>query len=238
MSIGTPRSADLPRPVPAISIIVPVLDEAEGLPRFLGALRECLNPGIEVIFVDGGSGDDSPRCLRERGWRVRASDRGRALQMNTGAAAANGEVLLFLHADTLLPVDFAAAIGKALARGKVWGRFDVRLDGDGLALRLVEGLMNWRSRLTGIATGDQALFVQREAFAAVGGFPAQALMEDIEISRRLKRLGAPACLKQKVLTSARRWQTRGLWRTIFLMWRLRWDYWRGVPAANLAKRYR
>ncbi len=238
MSRVTPRSADLPGSATAISIIVPVLDEAAGLPRFLAALREHVNPGREVIFVDGGSADDSVAQLRARGWQVLASDRGRALQMNAGAAAATGEVLLFLHADTLLPTDVALAINEALAGGKVWGRFDVRLDGDGLALRLVERLMNARSRLTGIATGDQALFVRREAYAAVGGFPVQALMEDIEISRRLKRLGPPACLRQKVLTSARRWQTRGVWRTIILMWRLRWHYWRGVPAAELAERYR
>ncbi|MBI3149729.1 MAG: TIGR04283 family arsenosugar biosynthesis glycosyltransferase [Betaproteobacteria bacterium] len=220
-----------------LSIIVPVLDEAGGLPAFVAALRERVEADMELIFVDGGSTDGSAERLREAGCTVLASERGRACQMNAGAARARGEVLLFLHADTTLPEGFADAIARGLASGKCWGRFDVVLVGRPVLLKLVATMMNLRSRLTGIATGDQALFLSRGTFDAVGGFPAQPLMEDIEISRRLKRLTAPACLHARVMTSARRWEAHGLWRTIFLMWRLRWSYWRGVPAAELARRY-
>jgi rSAM/selenodomain-associated transferase 2 len=221
-----------------LSIVVPVLNEAASLPAFLDALGARIEADMEVIFVDGGSDDGSPALLRAAGWRVLASEPSRARQMNAGAAAARGEVLLFLHADTCLPESFADAIARGLSGGKCWGRFDVALIGRPVLLKLVAAMMNLRSRLTGIATGDQALFLRREAFEAVGGFPAQALMEDIEISRRLKRLSPPACLKARVRSSARRWEARGLWRTIFLMWQLRWCYWRGVPADELARRYR
>ena len=171
--------------------------------------------------------------------RVLRCEPGRAAQMNTGAAAANGDVLLFLHADTRLPDDAAAAVHRAVQRGARWGRFDVTIEGRSAWLPVVSFMMNWRSRLTGIATGDQALFVRREVFDAVGGFPDQPLMEDIELSRRLLQAGhAPACLRQRVRTSGRRWDNRGVWRTILLMWRLRWLYWCGTPADTLARRYR
>lgn len=221
-----------------LSIIVPVRNEAAGLPAFLADLSARIEADLEVVFVDGGSTDGTPALLRVAGFGVLGSAPGRASQMNAGAAAARGEVLLFLHADTCLPKGFANAIARGLSGGKRWGRFDVVLVGRPVLLKLVAAMMNLRSRLTGIATGDQALFVRREAFDAVGGFPAQALMEDIEISRRLKRISPPACLRARVRTSARRWETRGLWRTVFLMWQLRWSYWRGVPADELARRYR
>lgn len=157
--------------------------------------------------------------------------------MNAGAAVARGDALVFLHADTRLPEGAARLIGDALKR-RLWGRFDVHIAGRPRMLRVIAGLMNLRSRLTGVVTGDQALFVQRAAFAAAGGFPDQPLMEDIELSKRLKRLGPPACLRARIVTSGRRWEARGLRRTVLLMWRLRLDYWRGVPAELLAERYR
>ena len=158
--------------------------------------------------------------------------------MNTGALQATGDVLLFLHADTLLPPDADRLICQALAAGKAWGRFDVRIDGRPRLLRVIAWLMNVRSRWTGIATGDQAIFMTRAAFDAVGGFPVQPLMEDIEMSRRLLRLSRPACLRAHVLTSGRRWESGGVWWTILLMWRLRFAYWRGVAPERLAALYR
>jgi rSAM/selenodomain-associated transferase 2 len=159
--------------------------------------------------------------------------------MNAGARAARGDTLLFLHADTQLPAAAVPLIEGALAGpARCWGRFDVCIAGQARMLRVVAWCMNWRSRLSGIATGDQAMFVTRGAFEAVSGFPDQALMEDIELSRRLGRLSRPYCIAHCVTTSGRRWETRGVWRTIVLMWRLRWDYWRGVPASQLARGYR
>jgi rSAM/selenodomain-associated transferase 2 len=161
--------------------------------------------------------------------------------MNAGAARARASVLLFLHADTRLPPLADVLVLQAVQRsdkGACWGRFDVRIEGRPWMLRVVAVLMNLRSRASGIATGDQAIFITRGAFERVGGFPEQALMEDIEISRRLKRLGRPACLRARVCTSGRRWEQRGVWRTIVLMWRLRWRYWRGESPARLAEAYR
>ena len=158
--------------------------------------------------------------------------------MNAGAAAASADTLLFLHADTRLPAHADRIVAAALERGATWGRFDVRIDGRAGLLKLVAALMNLRSRATGIATGDQAMFVRRGVFERVGGFPDQPLMEDIELSRRLRALGPPACLRAKAVTSGRRWEQRGVWRTIFLMWRLRWRYWRGESPQALADAYR
>jgi len=147
-------------------------------------------------------------------------------------------VLLFLHADTLLPEGADVSVLDAVAAGAGWGRFDVRITGGPPLLRLVAALMNLRSRWSGIATGDQALFVQRRLFENLGGFPDQPLMEDVELSRRLRTLSAPACLRRRVVTSGRRWENRGVWRTVFLMWRLRWRYWRGESPEALARAYR
>ena len=223
----------------ALSIIVPMLNEAAALPVLLPQLAHWHARGCEVVLVDGGSTDGSVAMARAAGFRVVEAERGRARQMNAGAVQAGGEVLLFLHADTQLPAEADAAVGAALSDADhEWGRFDVRISGRAPMLRVVAALMNLRSRLTGIATGDQAMFVRREAFDAVGGFPLQPLMEDIELSRRLLRRSRPACLRARVTTSGRRWEQRGVWRTIVLMWRLRWAYWRGVPAEVLAEAYR
>ena len=221
----------------ALAIVVPILDEAATLPALLVHLAGWRARGCEVVLVDGGSRDDSVEMARAAGFRVLIAERGRARQMNAGAQACGGALLLFLHADTRLPEAADAMVRAALAV-QAWGRFDVRIDGRPLMLRVVAALMNLRSRLSGIATGDQAIFVRRDVFEAVGGFPDQPLMEDIELSCRLLRVSRPACLRARVRTSGRRWEQRGVWRTIALMWRLRWAYWRGVPAERLAEAYR
>jgi rSAM/selenodomain-associated transferase 2 len=221
---------------PWLSIVMPALNEADGIEATLQALQPLRTRGVELLLADGGSTDGTPVLAAPWVDTVLAAPRGRALQMNAGAAAARGQVLLFLHADTRLPPLADALVRQAIAGGARWGRFDVHIEGRPRLLRVVAALMNLRSR--SIATGDQALFVTHPAFDQVGGFPAQPLMEDVELSRRLKRLGRPACLRTKVSTSGRRWEQRGVWRTIVLMWRLRWRYWRGESAAQLAEAYR
>lgn len=237
---------DLANPAPPeLSLVIPALDEAAGILETLRVLQPLRDRGQELILVDGGSRDGTPELAAPLVERVLESPPGRARQMNTGARAARGRVLVFLHADTLLPADADLAIvaalsgsGNAPGRAPCWGRFDVRIVGRARLLWLVARMMNLRSRLTGIATGDQTIFCTRAAFDAVGGFPDQPLMEDIGLSVRLKRLSHPACLREKVLTSGRRWDTQGPWRTLLLMWRLRLDYWRGIPPERLAERYR
>ena len=227
-----------------LSIISPALDEAERIGVALAGLQALRKRGAEVIVVDGGSTDATPVLAAPLADRVIAAARGRARQMNAGAAQAKGEVLLFLHADTTLPDDADRHVLDSLRQGKhgqgerVWGRFDVRINGRARTLRMVAALMNLRSRFSGIATGDQALFMTRAAFESVGGFPDQPLMEDIELSRRLLTLSRPACLPGPAITSGRRWESRGVWRTIYLMWRLRWLYARGETPARLAEWYR
>ena len=222
-----------------LSIVMPVLNEAAGLGAALQALAPLLARGAELIVADGGSSDQSAAVALTSGAQLVNAPRGRALQMNAGAVQARGEVLLFLHADTTLPANAVALISEALASGsRVWGRFDVAITGRPAMLKLIATLMNLRSRWTGIATGDQGMFMTRAAFEAVGGFPAQPLMEDIEISKRLLRLSRPACLRARVLTSGRRWEARGVWRTVLLMWRLRFAYWRGATSDHLAELYK
>ncbi len=205
----------------------------------LKALQALRKQGAELVVVDGGSIDES--WARAQPWvdRLISSPPGRAQQMNTGAAdtaSSQADALLFLHADTQLPPDALAAIGQAL-RERPWGRFDVQLDAPGWRFRMIETMMNGRSRLSGIATGDQAMFVRTDVFQAVGGFPNQALMEDIALSSRLRKQSPPACLRQRVRTSARKWLQSGVWRTIFLMWRLRFAYFWGAAPADLALAY-
>lgn len=221
-----------------LSIIVPVLDEAERIGASLTALQPFRAAGHEIVVVDGGSRDGSPERAMPLADRVVESPSGRAVQMNVGATVAAGEVLLFLHADCRLPPRADAAIGCAIAAGRRWGRFDVALDGRSPALPMVAALMNARSAATGICTGDQALFVERGAFEAIGGFPPIPLMEDIAISRALKRhAGPPAPLRERVVASGRRWDRDGAWPTIGSMWTLRWAYWRGTDPRELARRY-
>lgn len=221
-----------------LSIIMPVLDEAADIAEALTALAPMRARGVEVIVVDGGSRDGTSARAQSLADRVIAAPRGRANQMNTGAAQAQGDVLLFLHADTALPADADVLITDALLRaGRNWGRFDVRIAGTTPLLRVVAAMMNLRSRLTGIATGDQAMFVRREAFNAAGGFPDIPLMEDIALSGALRRAGPPLCIRERITTSGRRWEKHGVLRTIALMWRLRLEYYLGADPAQLARRY-
>ncbi len=220
-----------------LSIVIPVLEEGEKLATALRRLRPLRERGVELVLADGGSRDATWAIARAHGDRLVLAQRGRAAQMNAGARCSSGDVLLFLHADTELPPAADTLIDAALAQGAQWGRFDVRIDGPESALRLVERLMNWRSRWTGIATGDQAIFVRRDVFEAAGGYADLALMEDVDLSKRLKRLSRPALLRTPVVTSGRRWQRHGVWRTIALMWRLRLEYFLGADPRRLAPRY-
>jgi len=220
-----------------LSVVIPTLDEAAGIRDCLVPLQRLRTHGHEVIVADGGSADETAVLAAPLADRVLAVPRGRGLQMNAGAAAASGEALVFLHADTLLPIDAATLVAQGLADAP-WGRFDVVIDGSHPMLALIGAMMNLRSRLSGIATGDQAIFVRRSVFESVGGYAPIPLMEDVELSRRLRRAGRPACLRARVRTSGRRWTSRGVLRTMLLMWRLRLAYFLGADPARLAERYR
>jgi len=224
--------------VNSLSIIIPTLDEASIIGATLESLADLRRRGHEVIVADGGSGDATVALARGLADRIVCSPAGRAEQMNAGAGAAAGDVLVFLHADSRLPPQADHSILQGLGGSDcAWGRFDVRIAGSHPMLRLVESMMNLRSRLTRICTGDQSIFVRRDAFVAVGGYPRQALMEDIAISARLRRVSAPLCLREHCITSARRWESGGVLRTIALMWWLRLQYACGVAPARLARAY-
>jgi rSAM/selenodomain-associated transferase 2 len=224
--------------MPTLSIIIPVLNEGERIAATLDALAPMRALGVEVVVVDGGSRDATIQRARLRADKVMSAPRGRATQMNAGAEKATGEILLFLHVDTLLPSDADHVLLNGLERsGRVWGRFDVRIDSKDPLLRTVARMMNLRSRVTGIATGDQAIFVKRDTFKQVGGFPPIELMEDIALSKLLKRIGPPLCLRECVATSARRWEKRGVVSTVLLMWRLRLAYFFGADPKELAQLY-
>lgn len=220
-----------------LSIIIPALNEAAGIGATLARLQAARRRGHEVIVVDGGSGDGTPACCNNLVDQLLYAGPGRAVQMNAGAAQACGDTLLFLHADTLSPEDVDRLIAAVLRGAPGWGRFDVQLSGRRPLLRLIEWLMNLRSRVSGIATGDQGLFLTREWFASVGGFPDLPLMEDIALSKCLKRRARPHCLKARMVTSSRRWETQGIARTVVKMWCLRAAFFLGVPASRLARRY-
>jgi len=224
--------------MPALSIIVPVLNEEAGIAAALQALSDLRRFGHEVIVVDGGSSDRTVELARPLADLVVSAPRGRASQMNAGAARASGNTFVFLHTDTRLPpaADFAIVDGLRHS-GRRWGRFNVEIDSTHPMLRVVAAMMNLRSRATGIATGDQAIFVTRTAFADCGGYPDIPLMEDIALSRRLKRIGRPLCVTAYVTTSGRRWEQRGILRTILLMWCLRLAYYFGTEPHVLARRY-
>jgi rSAM/selenodomain-associated transferase 2 len=218
----------------SLSIVIPVLNEAPGIVQALHALQPLRGRGAQVILADGGSRDATAALAAPFADRVMSAPRGRSRQMNAGAAVADGDTLLFLHADCRLPEGADRLIAGAT---QAWGRFDVRIDSTLASLRMVAGMMNLRSRLTGIATGDQAIFVSAELFRRIGGFPEIALMEDIAFSARAKRLCRPACLRECVTTSGRRWEKYGVWRTIALMWRLRLAYFLGADPEGLARLY-
>jgi len=221
-----------------VSVIIPTLDECEHVTATLAPLQEPRRAGHEVIVVDGGSNDGTCDLASGKADKIVSSPRGRALQLNTGAREARGQTLLFLHADTLLSADaIDALLTEFPSSRRVWGRFDVRLSGSHVSLRVVENMMNVRSRLSGIATGDHAIFVKRETFERIGGYPEIPLMEDIAISRRLKRQSRPFCCTQRVVTSSRRWEEKGILKTILLMWRLRLAYALGADPRDLARSY-
>ena len=223
-----------------LSIIIPVLEEAAIIAGTLQALAPLRARGAEVIVVDGGSSDRTIALARPLADRVIVGPRNRGAAMNAGAALGRGDVFVFLHADTMLPKDADRLIAAAIpnrAAGAAWGRFDLRIAGRHPLLALVARMINWRSRLTGIATGDQAIFVSREAFCSVRGFADLPLMEDIALSRKLKRRGRPICIAAPAVTSGRRWDHHGLWHTIVLMWRLRLAYYFGAEPARLALAY-
>jgi rSAM/selenodomain-associated transferase 2 len=226
----------MPGAMRRLTVVLPVLNEAAIIVAALQALAPLRARGAEIIVADGHSRDGTAQLAEPFADRVITVRRGRSAAMNAGAAFGTGDVLLFLHADTALPDGTDRLIDAALA-GRAWGRFDLRIAGRHPLLAVVARMINWRSRLTGIATGDQAIFVSRKAFEAVGGFPDLPLMEDIAISRRLKRLCRPFCIATPAITSGRRWEQSGVIRTILLMWRLRLSYYLGVEPALLAELY-
>jgi rSAM/selenodomain-associated transferase 2 len=219
-----------------LTIVIPVLNEAAIIVAALEALAPLRARGAEIVVADGASHDGTMRLARPLADHVIAAPRGRGATMNAGAAVGSGDTLLFLHADTTLPDDADRLIDAALAH-RVWGRFDVRIAGQHKLLAVVARMINLRSRATGIATGDQAIFVRRPTFVAAGGFPDIALMEDIALCARLKRLDRPLCLAERVTTSGRRWEKYGVLRTIVTMWGLRLAFWLGAEPAALARRY-
>jgi len=218
------------------SLIVPTLNEASSISAGLAALQP-LRDRAEIIVADGGSSDNTVTLAEKWADRVVRSPKGRARQMNLGAKLATGDVLIFLHADTFLPPDALDRIERQLETSGDWGRFDIQLSGNHFMFKIIAQLMNWRSRLTGIATGDQVLFVSKKAFVSAGGFPDIALMEDIALSKALKKISPPVCLKTKVVSSSRKWQQDGIIRTILLMWSLRLQYFFGADPDVLARRY-
>lgn len=219
-----------------LSIIIPTLNEQSCIAATLQTLHPLRQQGHEIIVVDGGSQDNTYSLAQQGADKVLHCPAGRALQMNAGVRAARGQLLLFLHADTQLPPQADQLIFAALTQGQ-WGRFNVRLSGSAVLLRLIERLMNWRSRFTGIATGDQAMFMQRGVYLHVRGFPEIPLMEDVAMSQQLRQISPPVCLRAQVITSSRRWEQGGIIRTVFLMWGLRCAYTLGVKPHWLKKCY-
>ncbi|MBI3574716.1 MAG: TIGR04283 family arsenosugar biosynthesis glycosyltransferase [Gammaproteobacteria bacterium] len=227
---------DISGPPRTVGVILPVLNEAGILETALiGVLEQAPD---EIVVVDGGSQDATCDVVRNHPRiRLLETERGRAAQMNAGAAEARSDILLFLHADTRLPPQALSHVRAAIRAGHLWGRFDVRLDSARPAYRIIERFMNLRSALTGIATGDQAIFVRRDVFRQLGGFAPIPLMEDVELSARLRRGRPPARLRAPVLVSVRRWERHGVARTVLRMWWLRLCYWLGVSPARLARWY-
>ncbi len=240
--------AGVPTPVPSptVAVVLPVLNEASCLGEGLADLRQN-HSADEILVVDGGSTDASIemvcRLMSEGVGDAQAvpcllqTPRGRGRQMHVGALAANSDVLLFLHADVRLPQGAVEAVRAAIRQGYLWGRFDVRLSGRNFLFCLIERLMNTRSSLTRIATGDQAIFVRRDVYLMLGGYAPMDIMEDIEFSTRLKWVGRPARFHGQVTVSARRWEEKGIIRTVLLMWTLRLLYWLGVSPARLGRWY-
>lgn len=227
---------------PSVSIIIPVLNEAATVTDCLQTLQSLSTSDakvtLEIIVVDGGSSDAAVELATPLADQLIVAGQGRAGQMNAGAKASSGEYVLFLHADTRLPDDILAVIASwQNAELPLWGFFPVQLSGSARSLRIVETMMNWRSRLTGIGTGDQCLFVNRQLFNSIAGFADIPLMEDVEICQRLKRINKPRVESHPVVTSSRKWEREGIFKTILLMWRLRLAYFCGAKPEELARKY-
>ena len=220
-----------------ISVIIPVLNEAKSIADFLQPLQYLRSKGHELIVVDGHSDDNTVELANSLVDQLVVSERGRARQQAAGVAACSGQIYLFLHADTQLPEQADEIILRAFSNGSGWGRFNVHLSGRQWLFRIIEWFMNWRSCLTGIATGDQSIFVSQAFYRKAGGMPLIELMEDIEFSKQLKKLSRPVCLRQRVITSSRRWEKNGILKTILLMWSLRLQYFLGVSPSVLLKKY-
>ena len=221
-----------------LSIILPALNEAASIANTLAPLQSMRARGVEVILVDGHSSDGTRDIATTMVDRIFVCERGRAKQMNAGAVIAKGDALLFLHADSILADDGDTCIETALADPRIqWGRFDASIHGAHVMFPVIAWFMNHRSRFTGIATGDQGIFMTRATFEKIGGFPDQPLMEDVEICKRLKKISPPACIAKKIITSGRRWEKHGVWRTIWLMWRLRFSYYCGATAESIHRAY-
>ena len=222
---------------PSVSIVIPALNEADQLERTLSALSPSQD--IEVIVVDGGSRDATLAIARTAGVRALAARPPRSVQMNAGAAAAGGEILLFLHADTRLPVKFQEPVHRTLASpGVAAGAFRLRIDADGLGLRIIEQAANWRSRFLQMPYGDQALFLRRDTFWGLGGFPSFPIMDDFEFIRRLTRKGRIAMVPDSVLTAPRRWLRVGVGKTWLINQAIIAAYFMGAPPERLAAWYR
>lgn len=219
----------------ALSIIIPVLNEASLIPTRLNALRKIVGGDAEIIVVDGGSSDESLRLAHETADHVITSSKGRAAQMNAGAAVAEGQCILFLHIDTQLPQSLLQSLD--VVNKDDWGFFSLRLSGKHLAFRIIERCINLRSRLTSVATGDQCIFISKQLFKKSGGYKLIPLMEDVELSKRLRKIKTPIVINDKVITSSRRWEEHGICKTVILMWRLRWAFYRGSDPHTLAERY-
>jgi len=219
------------------TIVIPTLNEEAEIEACLIRLQGLREEGFEVIVVDGGSIDKTAQLIEGLCDQYISARGGRSAQMNAGARKAKGKFIFFLHVDTQLPENFSELIPTIKTDTYCWGRFDVKLSGKHWSFRIIESMINLRSRLTGIATGDQVMFVSQKLFREVGGFPEIALMEDIAMSRMLKNICSPLCLRQKVLTSSRRWEKHGIASTILKMWWLRFSYYIGVDPVRLARQY-
>ncbi len=221
-----------------LSIVIPALNEANNIAVTLAPLQVMRSRGVEVLLIDGGSADATTQIAAPLVDRVIRANKGRAAQMNTGAVVATGDTLLFLHADSILPADADQLIFNGLqSTSRAWGRFDVTIKGAHYVLPVIAWFMNHRSRLTAIATGDQGLFMTVDAFKSAGGFANIPLMEDVAMCATLKKIGAPICLTPKIITSGRRWEEHGVWRTILLMWRIRLAFFLGADPAQLHRAY-
>ena len=220
-----------------VSVIIPVLNEEQTIRTLLQELQSCRQQGHELIVVDGGSSDKTMLVARELSDKVISVNKGRATQMNAGAAQAKNEILWFLHSDTKISGEEIKIIQSAL-KDKVWGRFNIKLSGTNVLFRVIETMINIRSCITGIATGDQGIFVKRDIFESLNGYADIPLMEDIDLSKKLKTITRPLCLNDVIVTSSRRWENKGIIATVLLMWRLRFLYWLGVSPVTLAEHYR